>query len=235
MPARRSPRRRPGSRGDGAGASVETLTLGPGGGHSGSRSCASPESINSMLSVSFTPYGYGFRVRGQEPAPRNDELLCHNTAPMRGWRPLRFPQNRENNREFLEFSSVSALSVGLWRPFALQFSLLNCTSVLIPQKCESVEFAMSFFRYSIARSRSRSEHWGRPQGSPLQYYLMYGRPLWLPPCGSPLMIDRLRGGPILSASLKHAPSAPAPRFARRTTQGHVSTRHCPARGLSYAP
>jgi hypothetical protein len=107
---------------------------------------------------------------------------------------LEFPENRENNREFLKFPAIPALSAGFWRPFALQFqgstddylfgmeqricfagtrnssagagelpyldtdlpspslefSPLNCTPLFIPQNCESVEFPMSFFRYTIA-------------------------------------------------------------------------------------
>ncbi len=34
---------------------------------------------------------------------------------------LLFPESRENNREFLKFSTISMLSVRLGRPFALQF------------------------------------------------------------------------------------------------------------------
>src|SRR5260370_35258474 len=48
--------------------------------HSGARSCASPESITPVGPYCST-CGYGFRVRGQEPAPRNDNV--DGSRPMR--------------------------------------------------------------------------------------------------------------------------------------------------------
>src|SRR5258708_15884338 len=45
----------------------------------------------------------GFRYRSTHPAA------------------LRFPENRENNRELLRSPTISALSARSWRPFALQF------------------------------------------------------------------------------------------------------------------
>src|SRR5260370_37417466 len=48
--------------------------------HSGARSCASAESITPVGRYCST-CGYGFRARGQEPAPRNDNV--DGSRPMR--------------------------------------------------------------------------------------------------------------------------------------------------------
>jgi len=44
--------------------------------------------------------------------------------PLRRWRLLLFPENRENNREFLKTSSRFDASHQFWRPFMLQSQLL---------------------------------------------------------------------------------------------------------------